>query len=242
MSSSVEGAVGERIAAAPLEPRPFAHLYVREVFPRDFYDELQRHLPPPELLLPLEKARGVKGYPQRFVLELSNDQLAGIPEPYRGFWGSLASWMVNGAFSALVLDKFREVIEARFGGKPPGKLASEALLVNDRTHYSLGPHTDSKTKVVSMLFYLPGHERLAKHGTSLYASKKPGFKCAGGPHYAFDGFDRIATMPFLPNTMFAFAKTAKSFHGVEPIENVDISRFLLLYDIYLDWPKVKFLI
>jgi len=38
-------------------------------------------------------------------------------------------------------------------------------------------------------------------------------------------------MPFLPNTMFAFVKTDHSFHGVEPIVDAGISRYLLLYDL-----------
>jgi hypothetical protein len=129
-----------------------------------------------------------------------------------------------------VLDKFRAFIDARFKGRQP-EFGDEALLVNDRTDYSLGPHTDTTSKVVSVLFYLPGDDRLEKHGTSLYVPRKPGFTCQGGPHYLFDGFERVATMPFLPNTMFAFVKTDNSFHGVEPIADAGISRYLLLYDL-----------
>src|SRR5205809_1120171 len=148
----VERAVGDNIAAAPLQLLPYPHVYLREVFPRDFYGE-----------------------------------------------------------------------QPEFG--------DEALLVNDHTDYSLGPHTDTPSKVVSVLFYLPGDDRLEKHGTSLYVPRKPGFTCQGGPHYLFDGFERVATMPFLPNTMFAFVKTDHSFHGVEPIADAAISRYLLLYDL-----------
>src|SRR2546430_17727172 len=66
--------------------------------------------------------------------------------------------------------------------------------------------------------------------TTLFRSK-PGFTCQGGPHYRFYGFERVATMPFLPNTMFAFVKTDHSFHGVEPIADPGVSRYLLLYDL-----------
>ena len=228
---AVERAVGDNIAAAPLHLFPYPYVYVREVFPRDFYDDLQRHLPPPDLLMPLQQARGVRGYPQRFVLELTPKRLAAIPEPYRGFWSAVAGWMLGGAFAQRVLDKFRTFIDARFKGEPP-EFGDEALLVNDRTQYSLGPHTDSKSKVVSVLFYLPSDDRFEKHGTSIYVPRNPpDFTCAGGPHYRFDGFRRVATMPFLPNTMFAFVKTDHSFHGVEPIADAGVSRYLLLYDL-----------
>src|SRR5882762_6938645 len=106
--------VGDNIAAAPLQLLPYPHVYVREVFPRDFYDAIQHHLPPSDLLMPLQQARGVRGYPQRFVLELSPERLAAVPEPYRGFWSALAGWMLGGAFAQGVLDKFRTFIDARF--------------------------------------------------------------------------------------------------------------------------------
>jgi len=226
----VERAVGENIAAAPLHLFPYPYIYVQGVFPPGFYGDIQRHLPPSDLLMPLQQARGVRGYPQRFVLELLPERMAAVPEPYRGFWSALAGWMLGGAFAQRMLDKFSATIDARFSGQQP-EFGDEALLVNDRTHYSLGPHTDAKSKVVSVLFYLPGDGRLEKHGTSLYVPKKPGFTCQGGPHYLFDGFERIATMPFLPNTMFAFVKTDHSFHGVEPIADPGVSRYLLLYDL-----------
>src|SRR5256885_12097031 len=158
--------------------------------------------------MPIQQARGVRGYPQRFVLELTPERLAAVPEPYRGFWSALAGWMLGGAFAQRVLDKFRAFIDARFKGEQPA-FGDEALLVNDRTEYSLGPHTDAPSKAVSVLFYLPSDDRLERHGTSLYVPRKPGFTCEGGPHYLFDGFERVATMPFLPNTMFAFEQRSE---------------------------------
>ena len=238
MSFPAEGVVAENIARAPLQLFPFPHIYVQDVFPSDFYIDLQHHLPPPDLLVPIQQARGVRGYPQRFVFELSSEKLAAVPEPYRGFWAALAGWMVSGGFAQVVLDKFRTVIEARFKHQQV-EFGDEALLVNDHTHYSLGPHTDKQKKVVSVLFYLPRDNKLEKHGTSLYVPSTPGFTCKGGPHYPFDGFERVATMPFLPNTMFAFAKTDNSFHGVEPIADADVSRYLLLYDLQIKSPGFR---
>jgi len=57
------------------------------------------------------------------------------------------------------------------------------------------------------------------------------FTCPGGPHHRFDGFDRMLTMPYLPNSLFAFFKTKNSFHGVEPVNDAGAQRNLLLYDL-----------
>ena len=51
-----------------------------------------------------------------------------------------------------------------------------------------------------LLFYLPADARFARHGTSIYVPKEPGFVCPGGPHHEFEKFERMATMPFLPNS------------------------------------------
>ena len=46
MSSSVSWHVLYKIANAPINPFPFPHIYVRDVFPQDFYRQLRAHLPP----------------------------------------------------------------------------------------------------------------------------------------------------------------------------------------------------
>ena len=69
-------------------------------------------------------------------------------------------------------------------------------------------------------------------GTSMYLPKDRDFRCPGGPHHPHAQFDRVWTMPFRPNSLFAFVKTSASFHGVEPVSDPDARRWLLLYDIY----------
>jgi hypothetical protein len=74
-------------------------------------------------------------------------------------------------------------------------------------------------------------------GTSLYVPKDSRFSCQGGPHYEFERFRRVLTMEYLPNTLFAFMKTPRAFHGVEPITQADVQRDLLLYDIRVMPPQ-----
>jgi hypothetical protein len=189
-----EGHVLYRLANAPLQLYPFPHFFARDVFPADYYAQIQRHLPPASALKSLEEARGAQGYPDRFVMPLGGD----LPE-------SLSDAQLE--------------------------ITDELLLVRDRSRYSLGPHTDKPAKVISVLFYLPADERLARHGTSIYLPKEEGFTADGGAHLPFEGFERLATMPFVPNSVFAFAKTSASFHGVEPIAEEGVERNLLLYDL-----------
>lgn len=233
MSSSVERYVSERIRAAPLALGPFPHLVVRNIFPEDFYQAMLGSFPPEEFLPSLEQDRGTQGYPERFTLGLQPKRLRRVPEPLRTFWTELAGWMLSERFLRGVMNKFRPYVSERFPGHKELSIRSEALLVSDRTGYSLGPHTDSQVKVISLLFYLPKDDSLAAHGTSLYVPLEEGFTCPGGPHYGFDQFRRVASVPFLPNTMLAFAKSETSFHGVETIREPGVRREMLLYDVRL---------
>lgn len=238
MSSDVKLHVLYQIANAPIKPFPFPHIHVQDVFPPDFYRELRAHLPPAEAYQDLKALNRVgAGYPDtRLVMVITPENVQALPEPSRSFWDGTAQWLLGGAFGQVMTSKFAEFLEQRFGDLRQARFHDEALLVQDYSTYSLGPHTDSPAKVLSFLFYLPPDDSLAHLGTSIYVPKDPGFTCPGGPHHRFEMFDRMMTMPFLPNTMFAFLKTHNSFHGVEPIQEAGIRRDLLLYDIKVQDP------
>jgi hypothetical protein len=137
----------------------------------------------------------------------------------------------------LMLQKFGPFVQQRFKGAQGLQFYNESLLVEDITKYSLGPHTDSPRKVLTFLFYLPKDESQSHLGTSIYIPKDGTYTCPGRPHYGFENFQRVVTMPFKPNTLFAFVKTDNSFHGVEPVTDPDTKRWLLLYDIYHRQPE-----
>jgi hypothetical protein len=236
MSSDVELHAAYKVANAPLNEFPYPHFYVENIFPADFYATLQAMLPEPADMRPIEQVRPVKGYKERFVLDLGSDQVACLPRSKHAFWQEMRAWLIAGRFSSVVAAKFGKQLNERFGEEHT-EFYDEALLVQDITNYSLGPHTDAPRKVITLLFYLPKDESQKHLGTSLYVPKNSDFACPGGPHYPHDRFDRVWTMPFMPNALFAFAKTDRSFHGVEPIADEDCRRWLLLYDVYLNRPK-----
>jgi len=233
MSSDANLHVLYQIANARIKPFPYPHIYVQDVFPPDFYRELRAHLPPAEAYQDLKALKRVgAGYPDtRLVMVVTPENVQALPEPSRSFWSGTAQWLLAGPFGQVMASKFAEFLEQRFGDLRQTRFHDEALLVQDYTTYALGPHTDSPAKVLSFLFYLPPDDSLAHLGTSIYVPKDPRFTCPGGPHHRFEMFDRMMTMPFLPNTMFAFLKTDNSFHGVEPIQETGVRRDLLLYDI-----------
>jgi hypothetical protein len=232
LQPSDEQHVVYRTANAALQGYPYPHIYVREIFPPDFYRELQAQLPSPEDMRPIEEVRRVKGYKERFVLGFADADLAVLPPAKQAFWRGLRDRLLTGNFARALLTKYESALANRFTGKHQA-LTSELLLVEDVTDYKLGPHTDAPRKVVTVLFYLPADDSQRHLGTSIYVPKDPAFRCPGGPHHPHEGFDRAMTAPFMPNTLFSFFKTDNSFHGVEPILDAGTRRWLLLFDIYL---------
>lgn len=229
-ASELEAALVYGVANARTRTFPYPHIYVPDVFPAEFYRDLQRNMPDPSAMLPIEEARPVKGYKERFVLDVAGD-MSGVSDGQRAFWGDLAGKLLAGRLKKALLTKFRAQIDTRFEGAGRLEFVDETLLVEDITNYALGPHTDAPSKVVTVLFYLPRDDSQAHLGTSLYTPKDPTRRCAGGPHHEREGFNRVATMPFKPNSMFAFVKADNAFHGVEPVTDPDVRRWLLLYDI-----------
>lgn len=234
MHTSAELHVAYQVANAPVLPFPFPHLLVRDVFPPDFYRAIRAHLPARESMTSLKAMGRVgDGYRDgRLVLPLDAAHLAELEEPRRAFWSGLSGWMLSGPFANLLLDKFGEVVSAR-GDLNNAQLTHEAMLVQDQTDFALGPHTGRAAKVLSLHFYLAADDTRPQLGISVYLPRDGQFRCPGGPHYSFDAFQRVYTMPYVPNTLFAFAKSDHSFHGVERMTEIDAGRDMLLYDIFL---------
>jgi hypothetical protein len=233
MYSDAELHVTYKVGNTPFNLFPYPHFYVPDIFPADYYQRIQQCLPDPQAMIPIEQARNLKGYKERFVLGLDDAQLATLPDEKQAFWRELRGWLVGAEFRSLLLQKFQPFINQRFAHESSVAFYDEGLLVQDITNYKLGPHTDAPRKVVTVLFYLPPDASQRHLGTSIYLPKDRNFRCPGGPHHARDDFVRLHTNPFAPNSMFAFFKTDNSFHGVEPVADPDCRRWLLLYDIYL---------
>jgi len=233
MSSGADLHVLYRIGNTPVLEYPYPHILVRDVFPADFYRELRENLPAPEAMQSLASLGRVTGtgYPARSVMPLKRENVEKLPPRQREFWMGVAGWLLGDAFGTMMIRKFAPWLQERLGDLSKVGFADEALILRDHTDFSLGPHTDSPSKVLAFLFYLPPDDSMARLGTSIYMPKDPAFVCPGGPHHKHADFRLMQTMPYLPNTLFAFMKTDNSFHGVEPIDEPNIRRDLLCYDI-----------
>jgi hypothetical protein len=219
------------IVGAKVERSPFAHAFVHGAFPQPYYEQMLRHFPNPDLLISNGQAGRGNQLQARFVFELKQEPLSTLPEPQRGFWSDFARWILGERLRACILDRFSEQTRNRFPHNNRPEFYGDAVLVEDQTAHSMGPHTDHPRKVVTLLFYLPSNNSQQHLGTSIYLPKDRAFECSGLAHHPFDKFDRVQTFPFVPNAFLMFAKTDNSFHGVELVEDRNSRRWLLMLNI-----------
>ncbi len=205
-----------RLTLAPMRLQPFHHIYVRNVFPAEFYAEMLANLPPDE-------AYGDEDYPNRRILN---------PMEYDSpFWREIAIWMASKPYITGVYSRFKDVARERFGEKPL-EIGVNVRLVRDEPTYSLSPHTDVPGKFLSFLFYLPRTHELSDFGTTIFRPRDRDLTSDGKAWLSFDDFEPVWTAPFEPNTCFAFARTDTSFHGVLPHSEATAQRNALLLNVY----------
>lgn len=248
MFSAAKLHVMYQVLNASVRRFPFPHLYVENVFPADFYAEIRRNMIEDAAYTRLvDSGRVGKGYSgARFSLFPEELEQNVADTAKKQFWKSVFETFGNAEFGQIWLsvfgptinEKFKTLPKALSGDRPVNEipLLNEIFLMRDRTTYSLGPHTDTPRKVVSVLFYLPPDEAMIDLGTSVYVPKDRRFVCHSGLHHSFDLFDLVATMPYKPNSMIAFPQSPRSFHGVEPLEKADALRDLLLFDLKIQPP------
>jgi hypothetical protein len=243
MCSAAVDYLAKKIQDTELIEEPYPYIYIKDALPQDFYNQLVANQPQKEHLATLTsmgRVIVVSGDPNnnpednRIVLPVNEKTIDPLPAEIREPWMQAATELITPELRDVFLNKFSTFVERRLGTRFNTKF--ESLYVRDYTGYELGPHTDSKSKVITVLFYLAPDNTRPDLGTSMYAPKREGMTCPGGPHYMYKDFNRTATMPYLPNSMFAFFKNDKSWHGVEPVEP-GIERNLLLFDVYV--PELK---
>ena len=204
------------LANATVRHYPFPHLYYENVFPDNFYTSLIKSMPEFPSYSPMSKVRpvfrsdGKPAYPDRFVITLNHKMKSIGPH-----WDILQKVLDSQPTHMTLLSKFRNIIQPRIGDD--AVLEPDAILIRDRTNYTLGPHTDNPKRLAVLIIYLPETNENPHLGTSLYVPNSPGQICPGGPHYNHEDFTCVFTAPYKPNSAIAFVKTDNSFHGVEPV-------------------------
>jgi hypothetical protein len=228
----------KRLQTVEIIPHPYPHYLLDHVFPEDFYQSLLRHLPDAAAYQNLFEITTLKLDHFRFrdQRDLADGWTASLPDELRRFWDEFNSWFLGPELAQAVLESFAEPMRSRFGARAVWPTVSvETQLIRHKAGFFLGPHTDLSTKLVVFLIYLAPDDNHQQLGTSLYRPKESGFTCPNSTHYPFEDFVRVTTAPYRRNSLLAFERSDRSFHGVEPLQDQDFAscnRDLIQYVLY----------
>ena len=227
-----------KIADAPITADPFPHVVIEQVFTPEFYRAIQDNLLPDEAYTPLvETGRVTSNYPRNRLCFMGGEDDMLSAEAGAGFWRELFGVFKDPALMGASLRRFEPVIRQRLATDLTEMrsdkllLHPEVFLMRDKNSFLLKPHMDSRKKAVTALFYLPGTDDRASLGTSFYRLRSGIAAPEMGTQYAREDFELLKTIPYLPNTMLAFANMAGAYHGLEPVAGAAGGRDVLIYDV-----------
>ena len=94
LQSAAELQLFYKLANARLRFPLSAHLYPGNFSARFLRRRCRQNMPDPAAMIPIEQARPVRGYKERFVLEMSERHLGTLPQEKQPFWQDFSGWLL----------------------------------------------------------------------------------------------------------------------------------------------------
>jgi hypothetical protein len=218
--------LAQNIASVPLITEPFDHIFCGRVFPAAFYPALLANLPTNELFDEIRHADALQpdGKSARLSFELRDDKIATLPAGQKEFWQEMARHLLSSEVECAFKTKFQNALEKRNGGIKLDKIKirPRAFLFRDIKGYKISIHPDAPAKAITVQFYLPGDNSQEHLGTTFY-----------GPAVNNE-VQEVKTLPFLPNTGYAFTVTETSWHAVKKMGDNEKPRNSLMIIYYYE--------
>lgn len=231
MSTLSTAAIVERLCTvlgtAKIETDPFEYTIIHNVFPVDVYDAIQANLPPSESYISMSQKRTANPSAQqsRTRLNLTSPEFLRLPETQRECWATVRDAICDPKFVNLVFERFASGLSSRYGtARIEARVRVE--LFRDFAGYQILPHTDAPHKIFTFIFYLPGESVNMDLGTAVYVPKDRSITDENSNQLPLEMFDETKRAPFIPNTLFGFMKSERSFHG-RPLIEADVERNMI---------------
>ncbi len=221
---------------------PFSHFYMDKVFPEDLFNLIHNNWPDMDLF-ENGKVLGINIEAERFYFKLNIDNIKNLSAEKRFFWEKIIKWLTSDELMVKLLDKYKgdldflpkKNLEDFYLNILKPEINFNTSLVMDIGGYELRPHADDPRVILNLLFYLPFDEKGKELGTSIYIPKERNIPKSQNNNpiarYPRDWFQLVKTFPYQPNSLFSFVRSDESFHGVEPSQNKNYTRRLMLLSL-----------
>jgi hypothetical protein len=196
--------------------KPYPLIHFRDFFPSDFYSRLLQRFPD------IDRFAGLNGDGTRREYHLYDERSDPGSEEGREIWGIVRRVLSSPEIALALREKLDEGFRIRANGSREGwpiPMFPRPVLYTDLDGYAIKPHPDTRRKVLTMQIYLPSDDTQRDLGTTIYKISPLGV-------FAWKSYGLVKekTLPFLPNTGYAFvvihpaySLLRASWHGREAI-------------------------
>lgn len=208
------------VNAAQACDEPYSHVYIENVFPQDFYDQIRSSFPDVGLYSPqnIKVWKRPDGTSTRDRLFVTDEAVSRIDEERRGLWRTVSSLLTSEALKKAVFRRVAKDLAFRFDIAESEVDGIEShprlVLLRDTDQYRIKPHPDGLETIVTMQFYFPENDGQEQLGTSLYRQRATWERMLGRGK-----FEEVKRFPYRPNSAYAFVVNnrpgKRSWHGVE---------------------------
>jgi hypothetical protein len=223
------------INAVEVCSRPYSHFYLEKAFPDHVFKRILQLFPDASAYAADNPRIHTRkdGLVTRSVFSLSAPALAGLPDPQRSFWSEIADALTAPRLRHAVLAKLSQDLSRRFR-VPAEQLDSipaypKPALVKDLGGYEIAPHRDTRSKIVTMQFYLPEDMSKGDLGTAVYRQRLFQLKNLVSLR---NRFETVKQFSFAPNSGYGFAVGQRSWHGRDKVPMVSGERNSLMLIYY----------
>lgn len=217
----------EAVNRAPLVDVPFWHLEMTDVFPSDLYRRMRVAMPEPGEYRALKGRNSVNiqadGSSTRVKIDLYPEYIRHLPNEKRAVWALVGKALCAPELKDAFMRRLAPGLERRFGADFLNtEMYPVPMLTRDVAGYKIGFHTDTKWKGITVQFYLPEDDSINHIGTRFDRRLSDG------------KFEMAHRMPFSPNTGYAFAVGADTWHSVDTVGPEVRTRDSILHTYFVD--------
>jgi len=247
----------EAITSSKVYEEPFHHLYVENIFPDSFYNEIELLKDQVETYKELNHEDAIleDGTVTRRVFPFNKLYLESLGEQSRKIADQLLEVFQSNELKEALFESLQIPLKRRHAVENINDLQGfpKSGLFSDLPGYSIRPHTDINTKILTFQAYLPplNNSQLCL-GTSFY--RRNNFYKFINPELEWSSkvfkktfsfvkrkilaskpeFFHEKSIPFKRNSCYAFAVDDQSWHGVEKMPYGLGDRFSLMNIYYTD--------
>ncbi len=209
LNQFLEDDICRKLSKVELSTTPYPHFFAEDFFTPLVYKQIRSLLPDDDCYEYNSRQPSLKSR-RHFNLDPSRLEL--LIQTKRNFWVALFNALTGERFTGEMKRKFKYYLLKRYGNLN-FETKTRVELIRDTCEWEIQPHSDHPSKVFTLLFYLPEDNSLYNYGTSVYMPKDQSFVDDRGTRFPYEKFLEYKRFNFIPNSVFAFMKNERSFHG-----------------------------